>query len=164
MTCDPEFPDSDTTARENARYRNWNWPADLVVLALTLFILLSIIPKGPQKAREQWAEMQPATAAVALPTPSPTPLGLQLALPLAEFADRGAFLEPGGHVMLVGIAGGEVRVTAEARVVEVSEGTRPAVLLDVATRSVTSVQAYVAGANPGLQYIPATPVAAGSDE
>ena len=90
-------------------------------------------------------------------TPAATPtLGEAVAVPAGRFADGAAFLTPGQAIDLLAYDGESLRLTAPARVAAVTEGTRPAVLLDMPAPAAATVRALLPGGTVVLQYVAAT--------
>lgn len=145
----PESPRTEPSASARKGAENPNRLVNLISLALFGIILLTFCPRGQQMTGQIMAAMKGNDNG----KPTPAPGEIQLSLPLSEFADGGVFLMPGGRVGLVGIAGDEVRVTAEAGVIEVREGTPGAALLAMPPETAATAQAHVAGKFPPLQYI-----------
>lgn len=92
-------------------------------------------------------------------TPRPT-LGYTITLPGARFPDNAAFLAAGQHIDLLVYTGGpKALLTAPAVVVAVATGTITAVQVDLARPAAETLQGLLLEEKLMLQYLPATATA-----
>lgn len=127
------------------------WPEILLLLALAAVGVGLVAGRVGLVAGVRNTLCPPAT-----PTSTPA-LGVLLALPGGKFVDRGAFLAAGQEVHLLAYDGGELRLTAPARVVAVAVGTPPAVQVDMKPIAAAAFRAMLPDADVRVQYVPLTP-------